>query len=52
MEYKSRIADNDYIYALKKAQTEPKDSQIFINFISECVYESTKDYLRILERLI
>ncbi|MEI8390840.1 MAG: Fic family protein [bacterium] len=46
------IMRNDYIYALKRAQTEPKDSQIFINFISECVYESTKDYLRILERLI
>jgi len=46
------VVRNDYIYALKRAQTEPKDNQIFINFISECVYESTKDYLRILERLV
>jgi len=46
------VMRNDYIYSLKRAQIEPKDSQFFINFISECVYESTKDYLRILERLI
>jgi Fic family protein len=46
------IMRNNYIYSLKQAQIEPKDNQVFINFISECVYESTKDYLRILERLI
>jgi len=42
------IVRNDYINALKKVQVEPKDEQPFINFISCMVYESQKDYLRLL----
>lgn len=45
------VMRNDYIYTLKQAQIEPKDNKPFVNFISECVYESTKDYLRICEKL-
>ncbi|MGD9580862.1 MAG: Fic family protein [Vampirovibrionia bacterium] len=45
------ILRNDYICALKLAQVEPKDDKPFINFISEVVYESMKDYMRIIEAL-
>jgi len=45
------IMRNDYINVLKQAQLEPKTNIPFINFISECAYESAKDYLRIIERL-
>lgn len=45
------ILRNDYIYALKLAQVEPKDEKPFIKFISEVVYESMKDYIRLIEAL-
>lgn len=38
----------DYINSLKRAQIEPKDDRPFINFISTMVYESQKDYLRMI----
>lgn len=38
----------DYINSLKHSQTEPKDDKPFINFISTMVYESQKDYLRMI----
>lgn len=40
---------NDYINLLKKTQVEPKDDQPFINFISTMVYESQKDYIRMIQ---
>jgi len=43
------ILRNDYITAIKLTQTDTKDSAPFINFISCMVYESQKDYLRLLE---
>ncbi|MBU4304557.1 MAG: Fic family protein [Candidatus Omnitrophica bacterium] len=45
------ILRNDYINAIKKAQVEPKDDKPFINFISSMVYESAKEYIRLLESL-
>ncbi len=42
------VLRKEYIDTLKKAQIEPKDNQPFINFISTMVYESQKDYLRLL----
>ena len=45
------ILRNDYINAIKKSQIEPKDDKPFINFISSMVYESTKEYIRLLESL-
>ncbi len=45
------VRRNDYINAIKKAQIEPKDDKPFINFISCMVYESAKEYLRLLESL-
>ncbi len=45
------ILRNDYISTLKEAQTESTDNQPFINFISCMVYESQKDYMRMLEVL-
>ncbi len=43
------IVRNDYISALQDAQIE-NNSQPFINFISEMVLESQKEYLKIIER--
>ncbi|MCF7899250.1 Fic family protein [Candidatus Babeliales bacterium] len=48
------IMRNEYISALKKAQTnnhEPKTDKYFINFICDMVYESQKEYLRLLKTL-
>lgn len=45
------VVRNDYIYALKQAQIEPKNDKPFVNFISEMVYESMKDYIRLIERV-
>lgn len=45
------ILRNDYINAIKKTQIEPKDDRSFINFISSMVYESAKEYIRLLESL-
>ena len=45
------ILRNDYINAIKKSQIEPKDDKPFINFISSMVYESAKEYIRLLESL-
>jgi Fic family protein len=42
----------EYIAFVKKAQTGKKEDSDFINFISCMVYESTKDYLRLLEQLV
>lgn len=44
------IVRNDYISALQEAQIN-KNKEPFINFISEMVLESQKEYLRIIERL-
>lgn len=41
----------DYIAFIKQAQTGKKDVSAFINFISEMVYESAKDYYRLLKQL-
>ncbi len=41
------ILRNDYISSIKKAQTT-KDNTVFINFISNMVYEGMKDYLRLI----
>lgn len=45
------ILSNDYITALKKIHAMPKDDRPFIDFISCMVYESQKDYLRLLSAL-
>lgn len=45
------ILRNDYIVALKKAQIDPKDDAPFISFIADVVYESQKDYLRMIRAL-
>lgn len=42
---------SDYISLIKKSQTGTKDNSAFINFISSMVYESSKDYLRLLKEL-
>jgi Fic family protein len=42
------IVRSEYINAIKKAQVEPIDNQPFINFISCMVYESMKEYVRLL----
>mgnify|MGYP002766176581 CR=1 FL=1 len=44
------VVRNDYISALQHAQLH-NNLQPFINFISEIVLESQKEYLRIIERL-
>lgn len=44
------VVRNDYIAALQEAQLN-NNLQPFINFISEMVLESQKEYLRIIERL-
>ncbi|MEI8026852.1 MAG: Fic family protein [Pseudomonadota bacterium] len=41
----------DYINFIKQSQTGKKDMSGFINFMSSMVYESTKDYLRLLKNL-
>jgi Fic family protein len=41
----------DYIGLIKKAQTDSRDDADFVRFISGRVYESTKDYLRLLKQL-
>ena len=45
------VVRSEYINDLKKAQTGAKDSQPFINFISSMVYESIKEYKRLLNAL-
>lgn len=45
------VLRNDYINAIKKSQIEPKDDNLFINFISSMLYESMKEYIRLLEGL-
>ena len=42
------VVRRDYIDSLQKAQTK-NDESAFINFISTMVYESQKDYLRLLK---
>ena len=42
------ILRSDYLALVKKSQTGVKNDTDFINFISSMVYESTKDYLRLL----
>jgi len=39
----------DYISLIKQSQTGTRDVSGFVNFISAMVYESSKDYLRILK---
>ena len=46
------VLRNDYLTHLRLAQTGQKDEQPFINFITNAVYESTKDYLRLLRSLV
>lgn len=45
------VLRNDYINAIKKTQATPQTDIPFINFISAMVYESMKDYLRLLKAL-
>lgn len=45
------VLRNDYINAIKKSQIEPTDDKPFTNFISAMVYESMKDYMRLLNAL-
>lgn len=45
------VLRRDYIDAIKKTQIEPRDDTPFVNFISSMVYESQKDYMRLLEAL-
>ena len=45
------ILRNAYIDTIKKSQIEPKSDAPFINFISSMVYESAKEYIRLLESL-
>ncbi len=45
------ILRNEYINAIKKTQTVPQTDAPFINFISAMVYESMRDYLRLLKAL-
>jgi Fic family protein len=42
----------DYIALIKRAQTGKKEDTDFVNFISGRVYESTKDYLRLLKQTL
>jgi Fic family protein len=44
------VLRSDYITLIKRSQTGEKDSTDFVNFISCMVYESTKDYLRLLRK--
>lgn len=46
------VLRNDYLTCLQLAQTGQKNEQPFINFITNVVYESTKDYLRLLRSLV
>ncbi|MFH1728994.1 MAG: Fic family protein [Pseudomonadota bacterium] len=46
------ILRSDYISIVKDVQLAKKDERFFINFISNCLYETTKDYLRLLKSLI
>lgn len=41
----------DYIAVIKRSQTGEKDDTDFVNFISCMVYESSKDYLRLLKQI-
>ncbi|MBI3535768.1 MAG: hypothetical protein HY072_09830 [Deltaproteobacteria bacterium] len=45
------VLRNDYIAFVQKSQVGKKDTVGFTNFISAMVYESTKDYLRLLKKL-
>ncbi|MFH0888099.1 MAG: Fic family protein [Planctomycetota bacterium] len=45
------VLRNDYINAIKKTQADPQTDILFINFISAMVYESMRDYLRLLKAL-
>jgi Fic family protein len=45
------ILRSDYIALIKKSQTGKKNDSDFINFITCMVYESAKDYLRLLKQL-
>lgn len=44
------IVRSDYIASIKRSQTGKKDDTDFVNFITCMVYESTKDYLRLLKQ--
>ena len=46
------ILRSDYITCLRQAQTTAKNEIPFINFISHCVLESSKEYLRLLASLV
>jgi Fic family protein len=43
------VVRSDYIALIKRSQTGKKDDTDFVNFISCMVYESSKDYLRLLK---
>lgn len=45
------ILRHDYISLLKKAQTGSKNPREFYHFISEMVWESSRDYLRLLKSI-
>ena len=44
------VIRHNYINAISKSQTAG-DDVLFVNFISSMVYESHKDYLRLLKKL-
>lgn len=41
----------DYIAFIKRSQLGKKDDTDFVNFIGSMVYESSKDYLRLLKHM-
>ncbi|MGR3219886.1 MAG: Fic family protein, partial [Candidatus Anammoxibacter sp.] len=43
------IRRSDYIAAIVKGQVSPKDDRPFITFVAEMVFESQKDYMRMLD---
>jgi Fic family protein len=45
------VVRGDYIAFIKRSQTGKKDDTDFVNFISCMVYESSKDYLRLLKHM-
>lgn len=45
------VLRNEYINLIMGYQTKKRNKRDFINFISVMVYESSKDYLRLLKKL-
>jgi len=45
------ILRNEYISTLKKSNESPKDDEPFVSFIADMVYESLKDYQRMIKTI-